>query len=61
MTHMTHKESTCNVGDLGLNLGFEDPLDKGMATHSSILTWTKSLQMVTAAMKLKEKGHWKRP
>ena len=39
MTHMTHKESTCNVGDLGLNLGFEDPLEKGMATHSSILTW----------------------
>ena len=33
------KESTCNVGDLGLNLGLEDPLEKGMTTHSSILAW----------------------
>ena len=30
-------ESTCNVGDLGLIPGQEDPLEKGMATHSSIL------------------------
>ena len=29
------KESTCSVGDLGQ----EDPLEKGMATHSSILAW----------------------
>ena len=29
------KESACNVGDLGL----EDPKEKGMATHSSILAW----------------------
>ena len=29
------KESACNVGDLG----WEDPLEKGMATHSSILVW----------------------
>ena len=29
------KASTCNVGDLGS----EDPLEKGQATHSSILTW----------------------
>ena len=28
------KESACNVGDLGLTLGWEDPLE-GMATHSS--------------------------
>ena len=27
------KESTCNVGDLG----WEDPLEKGKATHSCIL------------------------
>ena len=27
------KESTCNAGDLG----WEDPLEKGMATHASIL------------------------
>ena len=29
------KESDCNAGDLGLILGREDPLEKGMATHSS--------------------------
>ena len=29
------EESTCNVGDLG----WEDPLEKGKATHSSILSW----------------------
>ena len=33
------KESTCNVGDLGLMPGWEDPLEKGMATHSHILAW----------------------
>ena len=31
------KESTCNAGDLGLVLGSGDPLEKEMATHSSIL------------------------
>ena len=31
------KESACNVGDLGSNPVSEDPLEKGMATHSSIL------------------------
>ena len=25
--------------DAGLIPGFEDPLEEGMATHSSILTW----------------------
>ena len=30
------KESTCNVGDPGLILGWEDPTEEGMATHSSI-------------------------
>ena len=30
------KESTCNVGDLG----WEDPLEEGMSTHSSILAWS---------------------
>ena len=29
------KESACNAGDLG----WEDPLEKGKATHSSILAW----------------------
>ena len=34
------KESACNVGDPGLiPLGWEDPVDKEMATHSSILAW----------------------
>jgi len=34
-----HKESACHARDLGLILGQEDPLEKGMATHSSILAW----------------------
>ena len=33
------KESICNAGDLGSILGWEDPLEKGVATHSSILSW----------------------
>ena len=33
------KESTCNAGDSGLIPGSEDPLETGMATHSSILAW----------------------
>jgi len=33
------KESACNVGDLDSILGWEDPLEEGMATHSSILAW----------------------
>ena len=33
------KESACNVGDAGSILGWEDPLEEGMATHSSILAW----------------------
>ena len=38
------KETACSVGDLGLIPGWEDPLEKGKATHSSILAsripWT---------------------
>ena len=33
------KESACSAGDLGSVPGQEDPLEKGMAIHSSILTW----------------------
>ena len=33
------KESTCNVGGPGSILDWEDPLEKRMATHSSILAW----------------------
>ena len=64
------KESAHNMGDLGSIPGREDPLGKGMATHSSILGWEipwteepGGLQSivfqnhcwrVTAAMKLKD-------
>ena len=27
------EESACNMGDLGLILGWQDPLEKGTATH----------------------------
>ena len=33
------KESACSAGDLGLTLGWEDALEKGKATPSSILAW----------------------
>ena len=33
------KASACSAGDLGLILGWEDPLEKEMATQSSILVW----------------------
>ena len=35
------KESACSTRDLGSipRLGQEAPLEKGMATHSSILAW----------------------
>ena len=37
------KESACNVGEPGLIPGSQRfPLEKGLATHSSILTWRPS-------------------
>ena len=33
------KESACKAGDKGWIPGWEDPLEEGMATHSSILAW----------------------
>ena len=33
------ERSACNAGDQVQLLGQEDPLEKGMATHSSILAW----------------------
>ena len=33
------KRSACNAGDPCLILGLEDPLEEGMATHSSIHAW----------------------
>ena len=39
------KASACNMGDLGSIPGWEDPLEKEMATHSRILArripWTE--------------------
>ena len=33
------KESACNAGDPGSIAGWEDPVEMGMTTHSSILAW----------------------
>ena len=33
------KASACNVGTWVRSLGWEDPLQKEMATHSSTLAW----------------------
>ena len=33
------KKSACNAGDMGSIPGQECPLEKEMATHSSILAW----------------------
>ena len=35
----TAKNPQCNAGDVGSILSQEDPLEEGMATHSSILAW----------------------
>ena len=32
-------ESVCNAGDPVRSLGWEEPLEKEMATHCSILVW----------------------
>ena len=41
----TIQETSCNAADLGSSLGQEDPLEKEMTAHSSILTreipWTR--------------------
>ena len=33
------EEPAYNAGDLGSTPGWEDPLEKGKSTHSSILAW----------------------
>ena len=33
------KEVACNVETRVRSLGREDPLEKGMATHSSVIAW----------------------
>ena len=47
------KEYVCNVGDQGLTPGWKDPLEKGMATHSSILAWVYT-HRPTQCAKVKE-------
>ena len=36
---LSGKEPACNAGDVGSIPGSGDPLEKEMATHSSILAW----------------------
>ena len=33
------KETVCNTGDPGSILGQDDPLEKAVATHPTILAW----------------------
>ena len=33
------KASACNAGDPGQSLDWKDPLEKEMATHSSMFAW----------------------
>ena len=49
------KESACNVGDLGSIPGWEDPLEKGKATHCSILAWR--IPWTVEFMELQRAGH----
>ena len=39
LTAQLVKDLPANVRDLVQSLGWEDPLEKGKATHSSILAW----------------------
>ena len=36
---LDHKESACNAGEQVQSLDWEDPLEKVMATHSTIFVW----------------------
>ena len=36
---LSNKESSYNAGDGVWSLGWEDPLEKEMETHSSIIAW----------------------
>ena len=42
---LSGKECACNAGDLGSIPGLGRPLEKGKATHSSILAWRIKSQM----------------
>ena len=54
------KESSCNAGDQVRSLGWEDPLEKGMATLSSIIAqripWTEELGGLQS-MRAQRVGH----
>ena len=49
------KESACNAGDLGSISGLGNPLEKGKATHSSILAWR--IPQTVQSMGLQRVGH----
>ena len=49
------KESACNGGDPGSIPGLEDPMEKGKATHCSILAW--SIPWTIQSMGLQRVGH----
>ena len=43
---LSGKESACNsgaAGDTSSSPGSDDPLEKGMTTHSSTLAWTEDM------------------
>ena len=41
------RESACDAGDVGSVCGSGEPLEKGMATHSSILAWKTPMDRET--------------
>ena len=45
------KESACNVETWAWSLGWEDPLEKGTATHSGILVWRSPWTVVHGVAK----------
>ena len=49
------KESTCNAGDLYLIPGLGRSLEKGTASHSSILAWR--IQWTVQSMRSQRVGH----
>ena len=51
-----NKESTCNVGDLGSIPRLGSCLEKGKATHSSILAWR--IPWTVSSMVLQRVGHY---
>ena len=49
------KEPACSAEDPGSILGREDPLEKGMATHSSIVAWR--IPQIVKSMGSQRVGH----